>query len=186
MKAMRRESISPCSITLITASKDDFFFQGRNRRPPLDNVNALLSFVYTLLTHDMTAALEGGGARSGGRISASRPAGAAESGAGSAGGIAAGDRGPAGAVADQSAAGAGGRVSQDRERRGGDGRRDAERGAGGLSERASRKRFSTRSWGRRWRSGWCRISRRCCWRGSSGAIWTGIRVFCGSEARAAR
>jgi CRISPR-associated protein Cas1 len=43
---------------LITASKEDFFFRGRNRRPPLDNVNALLSFSYTLLTHDITAALE--------------------------------------------------------------------------------------------------------------------------------
>jgi CRISPR-associated protein Cas1 len=46
---------------LIAASKDEFFFHGRNRRPPLDNVNALLSFVYTLLTHDITAALEGVG-----------------------------------------------------------------------------------------------------------------------------
>jgi len=43
---------------LIGVSKDEFFFRGRNRRPPLDNMNALLSFVYTLLTHDVTAALE--------------------------------------------------------------------------------------------------------------------------------
>lgn len=43
---------------LIAASKDEFFFSGRSRRPPLDNMNALLSFVYTLLTHDVTAALE--------------------------------------------------------------------------------------------------------------------------------
>lgn len=43
---------------LITASKEDFCFRGRNRRPPLDNVNAMLSFSYTLLTHDITAALE--------------------------------------------------------------------------------------------------------------------------------
>jgi CRISPR-associated protein Cas1 len=43
---------------LITASKGEFFFRGRTRRPPLDNVNALLSFVYTLLTHDIAAALE--------------------------------------------------------------------------------------------------------------------------------
>ncbi len=42
----------------VTASKEDFFFRGRSRRPPLDNMNALLSFVYTLLTHDVTAALE--------------------------------------------------------------------------------------------------------------------------------
>jgi CRISPR-associated protein Cas1 len=43
---------------LITTAKEDFYFRGRNRRPPLDNVNALLSFVYTLLTHDVAAALE--------------------------------------------------------------------------------------------------------------------------------
>lgn len=43
---------------LIVAQKDAFDFRGRTRRPPLDNVNALLSFVYTLLTHDARAALE--------------------------------------------------------------------------------------------------------------------------------
>jgi len=43
---------------LITAQKEGFPFTGRNRRPPKDNVNALLSFVYTLLAHDCTAALE--------------------------------------------------------------------------------------------------------------------------------
>jgi CRISPR-associated protein Cas1 len=43
---------------LITAQKEDFFFHERSRRPPLDNVNALLSFFYTLLAHDVTAALE--------------------------------------------------------------------------------------------------------------------------------
>ena len=43
---------------LIAAQKEDFFFHERSRRPPLDNVNALLSFFYTLLAHDVTAALE--------------------------------------------------------------------------------------------------------------------------------
>jgi len=43
---------------LIATSKEAFFFRERSRRPPLDNMNALLSFIYTLLTHDMTAALE--------------------------------------------------------------------------------------------------------------------------------
>jgi len=43
---------------LITQQKNGFFFRGRSRRPPLDNVNALLSFVYTLLRHDVEAALE--------------------------------------------------------------------------------------------------------------------------------
>ena len=44
--------------SMIVAQKDDFAFEGRNRRPPLDNVNALLSFVYTLLHHDVASALE--------------------------------------------------------------------------------------------------------------------------------
>jgi CRISPR-associated protein Cas1 len=43
---------------LITAQDDQFKFKGRSRRPPLDNMNALLSFVYTLLTHEMVTALE--------------------------------------------------------------------------------------------------------------------------------
>ncbi|HUU26633.1 MAG TPA: type I-C CRISPR-associated endonuclease Cas1c [archaeon] len=43
---------------LITAQKEDFFFRERNRRPPLDNMNALLSFFYALLAHDATSALE--------------------------------------------------------------------------------------------------------------------------------
>ena len=46
---------------LITQGKEDFEFKGRSRRPPLDRVNALLSFVYTLLVHDATGALEGVG-----------------------------------------------------------------------------------------------------------------------------
>jgi len=46
---------------LITAQKEDFFFHERSRRPPLDNMNALLSFLYTLLVHDVAGALEGVG-----------------------------------------------------------------------------------------------------------------------------
>ena len=46
---------------LIIAQKKSFFFRERSRRPPLDNINALLSFLYTLLVHDATAALEGVG-----------------------------------------------------------------------------------------------------------------------------
>ncbi|GLI34278.1 type I-C CRISPR-associated endonuclease Cas1c [Desulforhabdus amnigena] len=46
---------------LITSQKDSFRFKGRNRRPPLDNVNCLLSFLYTLLVHDVRSALEGVG-----------------------------------------------------------------------------------------------------------------------------
>lgn len=43
---------------LILQQKKDFSFHGRSKRPPLDNVNALLSFVYTLLTNTITSALE--------------------------------------------------------------------------------------------------------------------------------
>ena len=38
--------------------KEEFFFHGRNRRPPLDRVNAMLSFAYSLLAHDCASALE--------------------------------------------------------------------------------------------------------------------------------
>ncbi len=43
---------------LITSQKNDFAFHERNRRPPMDNVNCLLSFLYTLLMHDVRSALE--------------------------------------------------------------------------------------------------------------------------------
>lgn len=45
----------------ITGDKLGFFFRGRSKRPPMDNMNALLSFIYTLIAHDVTAALEGVG-----------------------------------------------------------------------------------------------------------------------------
>lgn len=43
---------------LILQQKKDFKFNGRNKRPPQDNVNAMLSFVYTLLTNQIASALE--------------------------------------------------------------------------------------------------------------------------------
>lgn len=43
---------------LILNQKLDFPFNGRNRRPPKDAVNAMLSFVYTLIANDVAAALE--------------------------------------------------------------------------------------------------------------------------------
>jgi CRISPR-associated protein Cas1 len=43
---------------LIVAQKEAFRFDERNRRPPLDNVNCLLSFIYTLVMHDIASALE--------------------------------------------------------------------------------------------------------------------------------
>lgn len=46
---------------LILSQRADFPFDGRNRRPPQDNVNAMLSFAYTLLANDCAAALETNG-----------------------------------------------------------------------------------------------------------------------------
>ena len=43
---------------LIVREKDHFFMRGRSRRPPLDRVNCLLSFLYTLVLHDLRSALE--------------------------------------------------------------------------------------------------------------------------------
>jgi CRISPR-associated protein Cas1 len=43
---------------LILRQKDVFYMHERNRRPPLDNMNTLLSFLYTLLAHDVESALE--------------------------------------------------------------------------------------------------------------------------------
>lgn len=43
---------------MILHGKDIFFFRGRSRRPPLDAFNAMLSFAYSLLTHDCASALE--------------------------------------------------------------------------------------------------------------------------------
>ncbi len=43
---------------MVTSDEEAFRFRGRNRRPPLDPVNCLLSFLYTLLVHDIRAAIE--------------------------------------------------------------------------------------------------------------------------------
>lgn len=43
---------------MILQQKKDFFFNGRNRRPPMDNVNSLLSLAYTLLAAEVGSALE--------------------------------------------------------------------------------------------------------------------------------
>ena len=46
---------------LINVSDPELRFVGRSRRPPLDRVNALLSFLYTMLTHDARSACEATG-----------------------------------------------------------------------------------------------------------------------------
>lgn len=46
---------------LILQQKEFFYFRGRNKRPPLDTVNAMLSFSYSLLAGMCGSALEGVG-----------------------------------------------------------------------------------------------------------------------------
>lgn len=46
---------------MIRGDKNTFVFSGRNRRPPRDRVNALLSFVYGMLRNECASALEGVG-----------------------------------------------------------------------------------------------------------------------------
>ena len=46
---------------LLRVPDPEFTWNGRNRRPPLDPVNALLSFLYALLTNDCVSALEAAG-----------------------------------------------------------------------------------------------------------------------------
>lgn len=46
---------------MLLNQKEEFFFTERNRRPPLDNVNCMLSFGYALLANDVASALEGVG-----------------------------------------------------------------------------------------------------------------------------
>lgn len=43
---------------LILVDKEKFYMRGRNRRPPLDRVNAMLSYLYALLRTDVQSALE--------------------------------------------------------------------------------------------------------------------------------
>ncbi|MGQ3684047.1 MAG: type I-C CRISPR-associated endonuclease Cas1c [Candidatus Loosdrechtia sp.] len=47
--------------TLVKENREIFLMKGRSRRPPRDPINALLSFLYTLLLNDCVSALEGVG-----------------------------------------------------------------------------------------------------------------------------
>jgi len=43
---------------MVKSQKESFEFGSRSRRPPRDNFNALVSFIYTLVLHDLNSALE--------------------------------------------------------------------------------------------------------------------------------
>ncbi|MDQ6960966.1 MAG: type I-C CRISPR-associated endonuclease Cas1c [Mariprofundaceae bacterium] len=44
--------------SMIRKNRDDFLMNGRSRRPPKDRINALLSFLYAMLSNDCSSALE--------------------------------------------------------------------------------------------------------------------------------
>src|SRR3546814_4025051 len=44
--------------SMVQGDRLAFSFHGRSRRPPLDRVNALLSFLYAMLGHDCRSGLE--------------------------------------------------------------------------------------------------------------------------------
>lgn len=46
---------------MILSDKRHFYFKTRTKRPPLDRMNAILSFTYTILAHDCASALETAG-----------------------------------------------------------------------------------------------------------------------------
>jgi CRISP-associated protein Cas1 len=46
---------------MIRVDRTQFFFRTRSRRPPLDRVNAMLSFMYTILTAECVSAAQGVG-----------------------------------------------------------------------------------------------------------------------------
>src|SRR5439155_24822785 len=50
-----------CFDRMVREDRDSFTLDGRNRRPPRDPMNALLSFLYAMLTNDCVAAAEGVG-----------------------------------------------------------------------------------------------------------------------------
>lgn len=61
MEGSAAEQYFGCFNEMILRNKGDFYFRERTRRPPMDILNALLSFAYVLLGNDCAAALEGVG-----------------------------------------------------------------------------------------------------------------------------
>ena len=89
---------------LIVGEKEALFFTRRSRRSPLHNVNALVSFAYTLLTHDTSGRIGNGRPRSRSRFSTHGTSGPTQLVARFGGRTAPYHRRPSGADADQSSA----------------------------------------------------------------------------------
>lgn len=61
LEGMGAKGYFACFPAMIRAQKTAFQFKDRNRRPPRDRVNAVLSFLYSIATSDCVSALEGVG-----------------------------------------------------------------------------------------------------------------------------
>jgi len=53
-----KKYFSAMNLVIKTPRRTEFIFTGRTRRPPLDPINALLSFLYSMLMNDCRSALE--------------------------------------------------------------------------------------------------------------------------------
>lgn len=58
IEGLAQVSYFSCFDEMILNQKEDFKFRTRTRRPPLDPVNAMLSYMYTILANDVASALE--------------------------------------------------------------------------------------------------------------------------------
>lgn len=47
-----------CFDEMVLNQKEDFKFESRTRRPPLNSINAMLSYIYAILSNDVASALE--------------------------------------------------------------------------------------------------------------------------------
>lgn len=58
IEGIAQVSYFSCFDEMILNQKEDFRFGTRSRRPPLDPINAMLSYMYSILSNDMASALE--------------------------------------------------------------------------------------------------------------------------------
>ncbi len=56
-----RQYFAALTYLVRASARESFRMDGRNRRPPRDRINALLSFVYSLLMNDCRSAIEAAG-----------------------------------------------------------------------------------------------------------------------------
>jgi CRISPR-associated protein Cas1 len=58
MEGLAQVTYFSCFNDMILNQKEDFQFDRRTRRPPLNPINAMLSYIYSILSNDVASALE--------------------------------------------------------------------------------------------------------------------------------